>query len=93
MPDFNLPALKELNLNDNPLSTVPNFNLLPVLEELGLQGNALSTVPNFENLLVALSSLDISKNPLTSTPQSLCDREQAQPPLTIVKDNDDVCEK
>ena len=45
VPDFNLPALKYLYLNNNALSIIPNFEHLESLQVLDLRGNHLASIP------------------------------------------------
>src|SRR3989304_6077918 len=60
-----LKDLQRLDLDNNQLTTVPDFNL-PNLEYLYLHNNQLTTVPNFN--LPQLKILSFNDNQLTSVP-------------------------
>lgn len=59
------PRLAELDLNDNALTTLPDFGaaLMPNLADFSVRGNQLETVP-FYSIPPAESSVDLSGNPL-----------------------------
>ena len=73
VPDLNLPALQYLIFYTNGVSSIPNFQYIPSLLRLQLDRNNVSIIPDFNNL-PALRYLWVGNNPLTSFPQSLCDR-------------------
>ena len=67
-----LAQLRELNLGDNELSTLPEFvGQLSQLQLLDLSGNQLSTLPEFLGQLSQLRLLELSNNQLSALPESL----------------------
>ncbi len=66
IPDFNLPALTRLILNDNDLEgTIPNFSGIPLLYSLALYNNRLDgAIPDLIHLN-ALTWINLSNNQLS----------------------------
>jgi GTPase SAR1 family protein len=64
--------LKELNLTDNRLSTLPeSISTLTNLNVLNLNNNRLSTLPESISTLTNLNVLDLENNQLTTLPESI----------------------
>ena len=67
-----LSALKELDLDDNQLTSLPaEIGQLTSLEELNLVGNQLTSVPAEIGQLTSLRSCTSSDNQLTSVPAEI----------------------
>ena len=67
-PDVQLESLTTLNLNGNPITTLPDFTGLSSLVSLGIaKTTTLSSVPDFSNL-PNLRALDLQDNPISTLP-------------------------
>ena len=67
-----LSALRELNLDDNQLTSLPaEIGQLTSLEELYLDGNQLTSVPAESGQLTSLTYLGLGGNQLTSVPAAI----------------------
>lgn len=81
------PHLRELDLSDNGLTTLPNFGaaLMPNLSEFSARGNQLETLP-FYSVPAAEQYVDLTGNPMRCDCGALWLRElQAGPPPPHVR--------
>lgn len=65
------PALRVLDLSDNPLLRAPNLSALPRLHSLHLSNCSLTQLPEGLQVMVEPSALDLSDNQFSALPQSL----------------------
>lgn len=60
----NCPALRQLNLNNNLLKSIPPMQDLPVLELLSAADNQIKSIAGTSSLGASLATLDVSRNAL-----------------------------
>jgi len=74
-PSFVAPALRNLNLSENKLESLPDqlFSSFPNLVEIFLFGNKLKSIENLGwEHLTRVTKIDVSGNEITALPDSIC---------------------